>query len=200
MSKKCIFIILASALVCMIGCGTNKNNADQKKNGSEELLQVGEAKGASSLPDIVFLNTVDYAETTSEGEPQSAITFYDKSGNHYVSTDEYVCSLHFEQLVREYAQGKLADKISFHTSCDTEGLEGNYNKLCELSEDEFEIVQPMEGPDVVANYEAWYGLYYDKDGKIQSIMLHERDGHGDHYADDERANEIYEWYNSTFQK
>lgn len=202
MIKKSIVFILACTLICLIGCRDKDN--DDRPNGSESGstgLNVGrEAEEASQLPEIVFMNTIRYVEAYSSEGPKSAMTFYDKNGNHYVSTDEYVCSLLFEQLVREYAEGKLSDKISFHTSCDVEELLENYNKLCQLVGDGFEIVHPEMGPDVLANHEIWYGLYYDQEGNIQFVEIHERNEHGDHYADDERVNEIYEWYLSTFKK
>lgn len=202
MIKKSISIILICILVCLLGCG-NKDDSDGKKSGGDGnvgLNEGREAEDASQMPDIVFMNTIRFEETYSGEEPKSTITFYDKNGNHYVSTDEYVCSLLFEQLICEYAEGKLSDKISFHTSCDTAELLENYNKLCKLSRDGFEIVHPEMGPDVLANHEVWYGFYYDQEGNIRFLRIHERNEHGDHYADDERANEIYEWYLGTFKK
>ena len=194
MLKKSISIILICILVCMIGCG-NKNTGNTKDGDRR-----GAAEDASQLPDIVFFNTIMYLEFSGDGIPESAITFYDNQGNHYTSTDEYVCTLPIEKLVREYAEGTLADKISFHTSCDAEELLENYNKLCEVSEDGFKIIYREIGPDVIANLEYWYGLYYDENGNIRCVEIHKRDEHGDHYADDERVNEIYEWYLGTFKK
>ena len=183
MKRKYSVIILVCLMLCMVGCGN------------------GEEKEYSHMPEIVFLNIISYADV-SDGGPQSAITFYDKEGNHYTSDDAYVCSLPFEQLLQEFENGTIADKICYHTSCDPEELLDNYNKLCSLSQDEFEIIHPDLTLDVEANEEYWYGLYYDQDGNLQYLILHERDANqgGDLYADDSRANEIYEWYLSTFQK
>lgn len=154
----------------------------------------------SQMPDIVFFNCIDYSETAEDGDVQSAITFYDKNGNHYTSEDSYVCSLNIDELVKEYAAGNLDDKIKFHTTCDVNELFENYQKLCELSKnEEFEIIYPEYGPDVLANRETWYGVYYDKAGRVQSILIHEKNAHGNHQANDERANEIYRWYIGTFQ-
>lgn len=201
MSKKIIFTIFTCILVCMMGCGNKYDGGNQNDSRSESTNSdiTKAVKDVSKLPDIVFINTITYAETSNEEEPQLGITFYDKNGNHYVSTDAYVCSLDFQQLVQEYAAGKLSEKISYHTSCDIEELVENHDKLCKLSEDGVEIVYPESGPDVLANYEVWYGLYYDQSGNIQALKIHEKDGHGDHYADDEQVNEIYEWYLDTFK-
>ena len=106
---------------------------------------------------MVQYNKITYAEI-SAGEPQTAITFYDKEGNHYTSDDEYVCSLTFEQLSQEFVNGTIDDKISYHTGCNPEELLDNYNKLCSLSRDEFEIIHPDCALDVKANEEYWYGL------------------------------------------
>ena len=199
MSKKNVLIILICILTCMVGCGKKYEGNSQNDGSSENAHLTIEKEENSQLPDIVFMNTIMYAETSNDDEPESGITFYDKNGNHYISTDEYVCSLDFEQLVQEYAEGKLSEKICYHTTCEIEELVKNYDKLCKLSEDGFEIVRPESGPDVLANYEVWYGLCYDQDGNLQVIKIHERDGHGDHYADDEQVNEIYEWYLGTFK-
>ncbi len=174
--------------VILAGCGNREENlpvTDDKK------LQ---------MPDIVFYNYVDYLETAEEGGVQSAMTFYDKNGNHYTSTDPYVCSLYLDKLVKEYAEGTLDDKIEFHTICDVDELYENYEKLCEVSRNkELEIIYPEYGPTVLANRQTWYGAYYDAEGELQSILLHEKNAHGNHEANDERANEIYEWYIGTFQ-
>ena len=59
------------------------------------------------LPDIVFLNAIEYYG----GETEQAITFSDNKGNHYTSSDSYICSLDLQQLIAEYVEEKLDDKI-----------------------------------------------------------------------------------------
>jgi len=180
MLKKGIIIILVCILTGMSGCG-NK----------EEF---------SGLPDIVFVYDITYHDRYDDEAPKFTMGFYDKNGNYYTSTDEYVCTLRFEQLVQEYAEGKLSDKINLQTICNTEGLLENYNKLRKLNKDRFGIVYPETVYDVITNTESWYGLYYDKDGNLQSLLLHQRDVLGEYYASDKRANEIYEWYLGTFEE
>ena len=156
------------------------------------------------MPDIVFMNIVDYTEIAQEGEMQHAITFYDKSGNHYVSDDSYgsyICGLQYEELLGQYAAGELDDKIILHTTCDVDELFENYKKLCEVSQNkEYEILYPEAVPAVESIKIKWYGLYYDKSGELHVLEIHEKQYGMDFEANDERANEIYDWYIGTFQK
>lgn len=158
----------------------------------------------SQMPDIVFMNIADYTEIAQEGEMQYAITFYDKNGNHYVSDDSYgsyICSLQYEELVSQYAAGELDDKIILHTTCDVNELFENYKKLCEVSQNkEYEILYPEAVPAVESIKIKWYGLYYDKSGELHVLEIHEKQYGMDFEANDERANEIYDWYIGTFQK
>ena len=105
------------------------------------------------------MNTIKFLTHDTEN-PDSALTFYDREGNHYVSSDQYGCSLSIEQLIKEYSEGKISDKISYHMSCDKDELIENYQKLSKIN----------------------------------------KDAHGNSFADDDRINEIYEWYIGTFMK
>lgn len=53
---------------------------------------------------------------------------------------------------------------------------------------------------VVTDKVIWYGFYYDDAGNIQSIQIYKLDEFGRHYSNDDRANEIYDWIQETFQK
>lgn len=189
MSKRRISIILICIMMGIMGCGNFKSNSTEE-----------EKVGASAcVPDIVFMNTIKFLTHDTEN-PDSALTFYDREGNHYVSSDQYVCSLSIEQLIKEYSEGKISDKISYHMSCDKDELIENYQKLSKINKDDYKIIYPEVGPDLIANEEKWYGIYYDKDGNIQVLTIHEKDAHGNSFADDDRINEIYEWYIGTFKK
>ncbi len=158
-------------------------------------------KDPSEMPDIVFMNVVDLSEVVEADEVQTGVTFYDKKGNHYTSFDSYDYSLTIDELFEVYRAEDLEDKFYLHTTCDVNELFENYQKLCQLSKNkELEIIYPEYGPAVEAIRQNWYGLYYDKEGNIQTIRIHARDAWGDHMANDERANEIYEWYIGTFKK
>lgn len=171
--------------------------------GKEEGNFARTADDPSQMPDIVFFNIIDYKESAPDGEYESAMTFYDKNGNHYVTDaayGSYICGLKYEELISEYAAGNLDNKITLHTSCDVNELFENYRKLCELSKnDDYEILYPEAVPAVEANEEFWYGFCYDESGELRALKIHEK-GAGGHYdTNDERANEIYEWYIGTFR-
>ena len=185
-----IFVVVIISVI-LLSCGFDKESSTAARTIDDP----------SQMPDIVFFNIINYIESTQDVEYESAMTFYDKNGNHYISDDSYVIGLKYEELISEYAAGELDDKITFHTTCDVDELFENYRKLCEVSKNkEFGILYPEAVPAVMANKEYWYGLYYDKTGALQPVKIHEK-GEGGHYeSNDDRANEIYDWYIGTFQK
>lgn len=184
-----IFIIMLVVIVFLTGCGLWGD-----KTGARTI------KVPSEMPEIVFVKITDYSEIADEDEVQWAITFYDKKGNHCTSEDPYVCGLSYAELVEEYAAGNLDDKIEYHMSCDTNEIFENYKKLCQLSESK---TLGMDYPEQVTQEETyrryWYGLYYDKNGEIQTILLHEYGMGTDYYANDKRADEIYRSYERSFK-
>ena len=140
--RKISVILLLCILFCLTGC----NRQGDKKEGSY------------AMPEIVFMNTVDY----NDGKGVSAITFYDRLGNHYISEDEAVCHMSYKELVTEYAAGNLEGKIELHTSCEVQELYANYEKLCEaVAAGDCEIECPEALPDVESNICNWSGLYYN---------------------------------------
>lgn len=189
--RKLFGIILLMTLI-LCACGKEGDNVAHTINDP------------SQMPDIVFFDIINYKASAPDGKYESAITFYDKNGNHYVSDDtygSYICGLKYEELISEYATGNLDDKIIFHTTCDVNELFENYQKLCELSRNkDYGILYPEAVPAVEANEILWYGLYYDKSGELHALKIHERGAGGDYESNDERANEIYNWYIGTFQK
>ena len=62
------------------------------------------------------------------------------------------------------------------------------------------IIYPDYSLNVEDNRITWYGIYYDRNSELTVLLLHERNAEGDHFADDESANEIYSWYIDTFFK
>ena len=125
--------------------------------GKEDGNSARTADDPSQMPDIVFFNIIDYKESAPDREYESAMTFYDKNGNHYVTYaayGSYICDLKYEELISEYVAGNLNDKITFHTSCDVNELFENYRKLYELSKNkDYEILYPEAVPAVEANDE-----------------------------------------------
>ena len=55
----------------------------------------------AEIPEIVFLRTYD---PNVDGGIYSC-DFYDKNGDHYITTDPYVCGLTVSDLIAEYAAG-----------------------------------------------------------------------------------------------
>lgn len=71
--------------------------------GKEESNSAHTADDPSQMPDIVFLNIIDYKASAPDGEYESAMTFYDKNGNHYVTDaayGSYICGLKYYTLKR----------------------------------------------------------------------------------------------------
>ena len=177
----------------LMGCGNSEGDNSAKA-----------IDDPSQMPEIVFMNINNYTEIAQEGEEQYAMTFYDKYGNHYVSGNsygDYICGLQYEELINQYAAGELDDKITLHTTCDVNELFESYQKLCEVSKNkEYEILYPESVPAVESIKIKWYGLYYDKNGELNMLEIHAKQYGWDFEANDERANEIYDWYIGTFQK
>lgn len=178
--RKISVILLFCILFCLTGC-------NKQGDGGEASL---------NMPEIVFMNTIDY----NNGKGVSALTFYDRNGNHYISADEAVCRMSYRELVNEYAAGKLESKIELHTSCDVNELYANYKKLCEaVADGEYAIEDPEVLPDVEANICNWYGFYYDKDGELKRLCIHKEERLTHLYSENEQVNEIYEWYIGSFK-
>ncbi len=177
-----IFLIIVVLLVIIIGMKRCRGVSD-----------------SSQMPDIVFLNIVDYTKVRDDVD--YAMTFYDKNGVHYTTRDPYVLGLSFQELVEEYRAGNLDDKITYHMTCDVDELLENYQKLCKVSGDwRLELVYPEAIPQVEKRETTWYGLYYDMSGNIKSVVLHKKDAAGDVDTNNKTANEIYDWYIGTFQQ
>lgn len=189
-----ILCVLPAVSMISVGCGYDHNGSSSAHVADDP----------SQMPDIVFFNVINYKASASDGHYESAMTFYDKNGNHYVTDTaygSYICGLKYEDLISEYAAGNLDDKIAYHTSCDVNELFENYQKFCEVSQNkDYEIMYPEAIPAVEANEEFWYGLYYDEAGELHSLKIHERGAGGNYEANDERANEIYDWYIGTFNR
>lgn len=185
-----IVISIVIIMIFLTGCGLwgDKTCARTIKNPSE-------------MPEIVFVYHICHLSTAnSRDDAKCSMAFYDKNGNYYVSENTKLCSLSAEELIKEYAEGNLNDQIELHMIGDAEEIFANYKKLCKVSKNnKFEMVYPEEGPESIEDEAQWYGIYYDKEGNVQTLIFHESDAHGSHYSNDERANEIYEWYTNSFR-
>lgn len=150
----------------------------------------------SQMPDIVFVEYLSRADSPDDGGPLSEITFLDKEGNFYTSDDFSVCGLTFAALVADFAAGKIDDKITrLEKTVPVEDIFERYQIICEISvHKDYALETPGTMPAILSDRMTWYGLYYDQTGALQSIKLHENRQMTDISANDERANEIYAWF------
>lgn len=174
-------ILLSLVFVFLTGCGNNQQE----------------------VPAIVFMCDMDFSRIASEGDPvEYVVTFVDKNGNQYISTDSSIYEMRSERLVAEYAEGNLEGKLELRNTCDVNTLMEKYKMLQKVaSNKKYEIIEPDDMellPDVESEVINWYGLLYDKDGTLNRIHLHCVDRTRHNYSNDDRANEIYEWYVEAF--
>lgn len=151
------------------------------------------------MPEIVFKVCTAYQDEHNFDDDDSAeqgrylLTFLDKNGNYYNSDYTEIYFLSNEELIEALKSGdERITKTS--ASCDADELRENYKKLLKVADNkDFELEYPEVVPGVEYDHVTWYGLYYDKDGKLSSLLIHEhRQTEID--ANDDRANEIFEWY------
>lgn len=155
----------------------------------------------AEMPDIVFKKCTDYnSYAPNEDDPQSSVTFLDKNGRYYHSFDSEICGLSNSELVKALKSGD--ERITkLEISCDAGELRKNYNKLSKVIADgKCEFVYDKPVPAVEANSTTWYGLYYDEGGKLTSFPIHANRNLSDIETNDDRANEVYEWYKDAHKK
>jgi hypothetical protein len=144
------------------------------------------------MPDIVFLDTLSHWDYDSY-----EINFIDSNGNYYYkSYDSYVGS---ETILEEF-QSTPESFSKLEQTCDVSELQNNYQIVYELSNSEdYDLDYPTEYPDVEADTECWYGLYYDTDEKLRLLLLHLNEYSTGIDANDERANDVYKWYEENIK-
>lgn len=179
---KTIFLTIITILALVMGgCSNDVSEAD--------------------MPEIVFKVCTEYCQhehnfdyDDSAEQPRYSLTFVDKNGNYYFSDYDEIYFLSNEELIEAQKSGdERITKTS--ASCDVDELRENYKKLLKVADNkEYELVYPKEVPAVEADRITWYGLYYDKDGKLSSLPIHKNECLTDINANDDRANEIFEWY------
>lgn len=157
---------------------------------------------ASDMPEIVFMKFTDiYKYEFLSGEvPDSgkySLEFLDKNGDYYITYSTEICRLVYdEKLIERFKSGD--ERITkLPKSRDVDELFENYKKLLKAAANkEYELVYPGSMPDVMADSVTWYGLYYDKDGKVCWLPIHANEYMTGIKANDDRANEIYKWYSN----
>jgi hypothetical protein len=144
------------------------------------------------MPNIVFLNTISHWDYDGYD-----VTFFDSEGNYYnKSYDSYVSS----KTILEEFESTPESFSKLEQTCDVSELQGNYQIVYLLANSEdYGLDYPTEYPDVEDDTTCLYGLYYDTDGELQQLLLHLSEYSTGINANDERANDIYAWYEKTIQ-
>lgn len=145
---------------------------------------------------ITYLCRDDLDENAEQGK--RAIVFLDKSGNYYLSDYSEICFLSNEELIEALKSGdERITKLSI--TCDVDELRENYNKLAAVK-NKCELAYPKELPAVEADSTTWYGLFYGEDGKLTNLPFHADERMTGIETNNDRANEVYEWYKSAAKK
>jgi len=168
-----------SAIVLLIGCFTGCGMSDEPKK--------------IRIPDITFMYTNSFEDTY-------AMWFCDSAGNYYTAVSDDVKAMGLDRLREEYAAGTLGSSdIRLVKNCDKTALEKAYTKLVKASGAEGrELEYPEALPALEAPEERWYGLYYDKDGRLRTVTVHANTCMTEVSTGNEDLNEVYEWFSDTF--
>lgn len=152
-------------------------------------------KDLDQMPEIIFTCYTDNSELSEYGELPDEMTFLDRNGNMYFTDDPWVCGMGYQKRLEEFAAGNLDDRIRLVGSCDTDELLDKCKLLAKAAANrEYEIVLPEIGINALTERVTWNGFYYGRDGEICDIILHEGYREDSHFANDDRATEIYVWY------
>ena len=145
---KKLLLILPIFSVFLFGCG---QVTEKIETGTNAEIQV-------NLPDIVFLKKITY-NPDLKPENDYLITFWDKDGNYYSTTDTEICRLPFPELIEYFNQNSERFEKRPQT-CDVQELKENYQKVIDVMDNGgFELVYPDSFPDVEHDdYVNWYAL------------------------------------------
>jgi|GEM_PF-1439892 len=188
--KKVLFINILLVMI-FTGCANDKDTSRYAQTIYKP----------EDMPEIVFSCVTDYSEVAEKGDVIYEIVFFDNKGNIYFSNDQDVFESGYEDRIKAFKEGKYDNKMSLIGTCDVNELFKNYRKLCKISKmDNYKLIYPEEqitDPDVNIY---WYGIYYNRTKEIEILTLHDRNTDGNHEANDERATQIYEWFEENISK
>lgn len=156
----------------------------------------GCSEQATEMPDIVFIcRTNHYYEDNGNAEyGKYLVTFWDKNGDYYMTDYNSLCELPFDKLTEKFVAGD-EHFIELQQKCDVKELEENHRVICGLADNnDYGLKYPEVLPDVMDDRKGWYGLYYNAEGELCSVVIHSYECMTHIYANDERANNVYEWY------
>ncbi len=194
--RQSLCTILLGALLLVTGCSDKIPESSSESSGnSKNVFEIDTEK----MPEIVFLKYTWYNKYAS-GNNGYGVQFIDKDGSIYYMQEFFEDSVSYygiTQIHEDFKSGKLDNKKS-EKSCDKSELDDNFSKLCEVCTDEnYSIEKPDIMPDVEDNDVVWYGCYYDKDGELRTIILHESECMTSINSNNDTANEIYRWFNGV---
>ena len=218
--RKIISILLVLVLFC---CSCGMENIAGEAVESEQIVEESTVEDSTvensateepeEMPTIVFLLYIDLYEWNRDkdiNKPMCLISFFDNQGNLYSLKDSYANGLIYKDIYIEFAEGKLNDYLTLVTTCELDELRENYELLKSMAENKElwlvpdKYIAPDGYPDVVgdANY-WWSAFYYNEDGNLTWTEFRNQVNHpyGVTYrADDERADQIYEWFVSVWER
>ena len=159
----------------------------------------GTAPDAGELPAIVFLFRTDYSQEMSPEDlekynlSEGTLSLIDREGNCYYTDDPEINAMNNQTLAAEYETGNLTASMTLYKTVDADELAEQYAKLLNIyRKGNFEIVYPDAVPAVQASYSWWSGFYFDKDGSLQTQIIHEKHT-TDFYTDNRKVNAVYDW-------
>lgn len=156
------------------------------------------ARKYADMPDIVFV-CCRYYEYAADENDRRSVTFLDKNGNYYSVDDSGICALPFDELTEKFASDDEGFTL-IGQKCGADEIEENYRKICDMAGiSKYELKYPDALPTVQADSAGWYGLYYDGSVKLCALPVHRQERMTDIYANDDRANEVYEWYTNSIK-
>lgn len=190
-------ILTVIALTCICGCSAREYYVrDCATSEGEALTNISSCSTQkySDMPDIVFISRDVYQWYDQDGNRMRSMTFRDKNGDIYSTDNNDLCALPFDELIEKFISGdERFTKLELN--CDISELEENYRKICDIADNAaYDLEYPEALPAVEADTEYWYGLYYDDAGELCYVLFHKNECMTDIYANDDRANEVYEWY------
>ncbi|HAJ97894.1 MAG TPA: hypothetical protein DCO72_09185 [Ruminococcus sp.] len=187
---KKLFLLFPMITMLLVGCSANNPKIRDPE------LKV-------KCPDIVFLNKISY-NPYSNSDSDYLITFFDKDGNYYSTTDTEICQLSFPELVERFQKGDKRFEKRPQT-CDVGELEKNYisvyHEICEsqIAGNKIELDEPMEFPAVEADSWSTYMLYYATDGTetIDAQIIHANKCMTNIETNNSTVNSAYGWYQDS---
>ncbi len=208
--RKIISILLVLALFCC-SCGMEKivdETVESEQTVDEPTVENYVAEEPEEMPAIVFFLNVEFYKGKRDediNKAQGLISFFDNQGNVYSAMDSYFNEMTYKEIYDEFAEGKLNDYLTLDTTCELDELRENYELLKGVAENEELRLVPdgYSAPDIVEDTYWWSAFYYNEDGNLSWIEIRHQSRHPfgiTDRADDERADQIYEWFVSVSEE